>query len=63
MKKGIEFLEREARFLEKTIQTRAGRGVAHRISRNAERIENGCQQWLTRFGCLGARFPSHAGQR
>ena len=63
MKKGIEFFERERRFLEKTLQTRAGRGGAHRIPRNAERIENGCRAVPTRFGCLGAAFTSHAGQR
>ena len=63
MKKGIEFSERERLFVEKMLQTRAGWRVGHRIPRNAERIENGCRQPLTRFGCLGARFPSHAGQR
>ena len=62
MKKDIEFSERERLFVEKTFQTRAGLGGAHRISRNAERIENECWQVPTRFGCLGASFPSRAGQ-
>ena len=44
MKKGIEFSERERHFVEKTLQTRAARGVAHRILENVERIENGCRQ-------------------
>ena len=44
MKKGIEFSERERHFVEKTLQTRAADGVAHRILENVERIENGCRQ-------------------
>ena len=56
MKKGIEFLEREAFFSEKTLQTRAANGDTHRIPRNAERIEHGCRQVPGRFGCLGPRF-------
>ena len=56
MKKGIEFSERERHFVEKTLQTRTADGVAHRILENVERIENGCREWLTRFGCLGAAF-------
>ena len=40
MKKGIEFFERERRFLEKTLQTRAADGGLHRILESAERIEN-----------------------
>ena len=63
MKKGIEFSERERPFVEKTLQTRAGEGGPHRIPRNAERIESGCREVPGRFGWLGARFPSHAGQR
>ena len=62
MEKGIEFSERERLFVEKTLQIRAARGGPHRISRNAERIESGCREWPGRFGWLGARFPSHAGQ-
>ena len=63
MKKGIEFFERERRFLEKTLQTRAAEGDAHRIPRNAERIENGCRQHPGRGRPHGPHFPSQAGQR